>query len=281
MKKFKSTTLYLILFCAFLLAVNISLGYGLINQSSRAMRTLIESRMLDVSNTAAAMLDGDKLKTLEAEDKETAEYQEILNTLTRFYDNIELEYIYCIRDLGNGNFAFMIDTDRVSPGAFGTSIAPTEALCQASLGTAAVDKKPYKDQWGEFYSAYSPVFDSQNKVAGIVAVDFSAKWYEDQIYSQVRTTLLVSGISLLFASVIIVINAARFRKRFRQMLSEMNVVSDGIETLVRELSPGITTRPRTEEVETQFSDEISELGTRIRLLEHQLSEQIAFVQSQA
>lgn len=281
MKKFRSTTLYLIIICVFLLVVNISLGFVLINQSSRAMRTLIESRMLDVSNTAAAMLDGDTLKTLKAEDKETLEYQEVLNTLTRFYDNIELEYIYCIRDLGNGRFAFMIDTDRVSPGAFGTSIAPTDALCQASQGTAAVDKKPYQDQWGVFYSAYSPVFDSQNEVAGIVAVDFSAKWYEDQISSQVRTTLLVSGISLFFASVIIIIIAARFRNRFRQMLSEMNVVSDGIETLVWELSPGITIRPHSAEEEIQYSDEITELGNKIRLLEHQLSEQIAFVQSQA
>ncbi len=60
----------------------------------------------------------------------------------------------------------------------------TDALYQASLGKPSVDKVPYEDSWGRFYSAYSPVFDSNGKVAGIVAVDFSADWYDKQIRTQ-------------------------------------------------------------------------------------------------
>lgn len=280
-KRLNRTTLYIVAICVFLLAVNVSLGFVLTRQSSAAMRSLIEDRMLDVSNTAAALLDGDTLEALQAEDKDTPEYQNVLRMLTSFEENIELEYIYCVRDLGDGNFVFMIDPDPEAPGAFGDHIPYTDALHEASLGTPAVDKVPYQDDWGRFYSAYSPVFDSRRQVAGIVAVDFSAQWYENQISNQVRATLLISAISLFFAVVIIILITTRFRKRFHLMLNEMNVVSAGIETLVHEVSPGIEVSARRESGESDADDELSELGNRIRSLEDQLSEQIMLVRSQA
>jgi len=63
MKRLSQTARSLILICAFLLAMNFLLGFVLIRNSQRAIREQVESRMLDVSNTAA-MLDGDILRTL-------------------------------------------------------------------------------------------------------------------------------------------------------------------------------------------------------------------------
>ncbi len=266
--------------CVFLLVVNASLGFALTRQSGRAMRSLIENMMLDVSNTAAALLDGDTLEALEAEDRDTPEYQNALKILTCFESNIELEYIYCIRDMGDGSFVFMIDPDPESPGQFGEHIPYTDALYQASLGVPSVDKEPYEDNWGRFYSAYSPVFSSARKVAGIVAVDFSAEWYEDQINRQIRTTLMFVGASLLIAVAVIVLIAARYRKHFGALFHEMNQVSDGIETLVREVSPG-TEIASVEDDVAHSNDGFSELGAKVHALQNKLSEQIAIVRSQA
>lgn len=60
---------------AFMLATKLALGAALMQQSRRAMKTLIDGRMLDVVNTAAAMLDGDVLARLRAEDKGSPEYR--------------------------------------------------------------------------------------------------------------------------------------------------------------------------------------------------------------
>ena len=76
----------------FMLATNLALGAALMYQSRNAMKTQIDERMLDVVNTAAAMLDGDVLEKLTAEDKGTPEYQSVLDTLVRFRDNIDLAY---------------------------------------------------------------------------------------------------------------------------------------------------------------------------------------------
>lgn len=280
MKRLRRTTMYLIFICAFLLCVNVSLGYVLTKQSDAAIRTLIENRMLDVSNTAAAMLDGDELRIIQADDKDTPEYQSVLKTLSYFQDNIDLSYIYCVRDMGNKNFVFTIDPSD-DPGEFGEAVAYTEALYQASLGTPSVDKEPYGDRWGRFYSAYTPVYDSDHQITGIVAVDFSADWYERQISTQIKTTILVSGVSLFIACLLIIFVAARFRKQFRFMINEMNVVSDGIETLVKEISPETELGMQQEAKADTDDGGIGELSNKIHSLEDQLGEKIAFVRSQA
>ena len=279
-KRISRITIYTIAICVFLLVVNITLGLVLINQSDKAMRTLIENRMLDVANTAAAMLDGDALATLQADDVDAPAYQETLRILRKYLDNIDLEYIYCVRDMSNKQFVFMIDPD-VDPGQFGEPIEFTDALYSASLGTPAVDKEPYEDRWGRFYSAYTPVFTSDHQIGGIVAVDFSADWYENQVAGQIRTTLLVSALSLLLAALVVVAVTTRFRNHFKTMLKEMNSLSGGIETLVQEVSPGAAESLKTESSVPATNDEITELSSRIRSLEDQLSERIQFVRSQA
>ena len=281
MKRLNQTTIYFILTCVFLLAVNASLGFILTKQSNTAMRSLMENRMLDLSNTAASMIDGDVLKNVKAEDINTPEYQDILGTLTHFDANIGLEYIYCIRDMGDGTFVFTIDPDAESPGTFGEHITYTDALYRASQGTPSVDKEPYEDDWGRFYSAYSPVFDSEHNVAGIVAVDFNAEWFDGQVSRQLRTTVLIGGISIIFAAAIVVLITTRYRKQLKLILGEMNQVSDGIETLVCTVSPGTEIIKKKQEPDHPSSDEIKELGKRIQSLEKQLSDRISFVRAQA
>ncbi|MBR5381325.1 MAG: hypothetical protein IK136_01755, partial [Oscillospiraceae bacterium] len=180
-----------------LVLANVALGFVLASQSKASMKSLIDSRMLDIAKTAADMLDGDALKSLKAEDKGTEKYRKINDTLAFFQKNIDLKYIYCIQDLGNKKFAFSVDPTLEDPGEFGSPIVYTEALYKASLGTPAADEEPYSDAWGRFYSAYSPVFDSSGKVAGIVAVDFSADWYDEQVERQVRAIVVCVGASLV------------------------------------------------------------------------------------
>ena len=200
MKKHQAseTTLLIALVLAILLAANAILGFMLTGQSQTSMKELLQTRMLDVANTAADMLDGDKLKTLKATDKGTPDYQKISDTLAFFRDNIDLAYIYCIQPKGEREFVFSVDPTLTDPGEFGSPIVYTEALYKASQGKAAVDNEPYDDAWGRFYSAFSPVFDSAGKVAGVVAADFNASWYENQINQSQRTILLVSAVALNF-----------------------------------------------------------------------------------
>lgn len=61
------TAWIIIITSAILIAANLLLGSVLVNNSRKSMTTLIQNRMLDISNTAADMLDGDVLDALKAE----------------------------------------------------------------------------------------------------------------------------------------------------------------------------------------------------------------------
>ena len=105
-KRFSQTKEYMVVVALFVLLVNVTLGIIMTRQSGNAMKDLIKGRMLDISNTAADMIDGDVLRDLTAKDANTAGYRTIVQTLTYYQDNIDLKYIYCIRDVGNRKFIF-------------------------------------------------------------------------------------------------------------------------------------------------------------------------------
>ena len=113
--------------------------------SKKTLKEQINQRMLDVANTASAQLEGDIVKPLNIQDKDTEYYKNALNTLRSFQENIDLDYIYTINPEGNDKFSFAIDPDRDDPADFGEAIETTDALLKAYKGTPSVDKKPHSD----------------------------------------------------------------------------------------------------------------------------------------
>ena len=199
------------------------------------MKTLIHQRMLDISNTAAASLDGDVLGSLTEEDVWNDDYQLITDELLVYQDNIDLSYIYCITKNDDGDFVFSVDPTIDDQGEFGEPVVRTKALEKAFAGQAAVDDEPYQDRWGRFYSAYSPVFDKNGKIAGVVAVDFDADWYDAQIRSAVLTVVLSSVLSLIIGAVSVLLITYRIRKRFRLVNTELTDLSAEVGKLTSEL----------------------------------------------
>ena len=188
------------------------------------IRKAITQRMLDIANCAAGSISGDTLHALSATDVGSSEYNDLYGRLAVFRDNAEIEYIYSLKQTGKDEFIFTMDTDPESPAAYGDSVEYTHALGLAGYGVAAVDDTPYTDRWGKFYSAYSPVFDSDGSVAGIIGVDFSADWYDGQLSEQMRSTIfshtIILIISLLLAAILSLITVKPYVKAQGELLEE-------------------------------------------------------------
>ncbi len=267
----------------FLLAVNGCLGVILIAQSKNALQSMLHKRMLDLSNSAAALLDGDVLESLTKEDEQTKPYQDSLAILRAFQEQVELRYIYGIRDMGDGTFTFTIDPTVEDPGEFGEPIMYTDALYQASLGIPSVDKVPYKDKWGRFYSAYSPVFNSAGKVAGIVAIDIDADWYERQLRRHIYTILIVFAVALIAGGVIVFLINSSFKRRFGLLNSEISSLTDDVEEFASELSlASVRYHDGTKQEETVLYDEevyasgddFEQLESRLKFVQKELQQYI-------
>ena len=266
-----------------LLVLVVALGVVLTHQTGSMLTSLIQNRMLDISKTAADMLDGDTLSKLTKDDSESEGYRQSMRTLTYFQDNIDLKYIYCIRETQDGRFVFSIDPTVKDPGVFGEPVVKTEALVKAAGGVSAVDTKPYNDSWGSFYSAYSPVFTSKGEVGGIVAVDFSADWYDRQVMSLRITVVFFGAVSLLIGGISAVMLTRRNRRRYRILYGQLNQLAVRVDELMQEvgnvgeISPN-ERKPLAETAEPKNGDA---LGAKILSMQNALREHIELAHRQA
>lgn len=220
--KVKSSIRNFLLALILLLVTHILMGVTLVAMSKKSLREQINQRMLDVANTAAYQLDGDILGALTAEDEGTEDYQKQLEILRAYQKNIELDYIYGIRAEGNDVFTFTIDPDEEDPGEFGSPVVTTDALKAAANGTPSVDSEAYTDEWGRFYSAYAPVFDSNRNVAGIVGVDFNADWYDSKLNSHRAAAVIITMVALTIGIALSFLMFSQNRKRFVVMLGNID-----------------------------------------------------------
>lgn len=278
-----------------LLLTNILMGITLMTMAKRTLRKQIEQRMLDVANSASAQLDGDELKTVAPNDKNSEAYKKAYNTLHKFKDNIELEYIYALYPMGDDKFTFGIDPDDENPCEYGKLVEATPALKNAARGKADVDKSPYSDDWGRFYSAYSPYFDSEGNVVGIVVVDFDADWYDDTLKDHRAATVIITMVALTIGIVLSFVIMSQNRKRFSRMLNSMadldvemqkldNVI---MQSSIKKLDMIPDSENRTlkalaagEENKTTVSNEYDEMYTSIDAIHKKLQKYLKFIDSE-
>ena len=281
MKKLGLRGKIILMASVFMLVTNFALGASLMQQSRSALKTLINERMLDIVNTAAAMLDGDVLDRLRAEDKGSPEYLEVTDILVRFRDNIKLDYIYYVRAEEDGSFTFGIDPDPVAPGVFGSPVVFTDALYKASQGTPAVDEEPYEDAWGRFYSAFSPVFNSDGKVAAVVTADFSAAWYEAELNQNAKTIILACALFVLMGIGIILFLTRQYGRSMETIRRDLNELADDLLSLTTDSSAkteGSQTEPA---MDGEWDSSIQALEDRISMLRDELRQHITHTSTQA
>ena len=236
---------------------------ALVFQARKAIRTSTTQRMIDIANCASGSVDGDILKTIASYDEGTEEYKSIYDALAVYRDNVELEYVYGIKDEGDGTFTFTVDPAIDDPAPFGMAVVRTDALYMASTGIAAADSEPYEDQWGSFYSAYSPVFDSEGKVAGIIGVDFSREWYDGQLKEQTRSQVFSCLIILAAVLVISVMLLSTLLKSIMNPLKHMALVARNYEKGFYD-----------DEFEVGREDELGDISRALQSMAGTLTEQI-------
>ena len=226
----------ILLISIFLLVMNIALGAALIRQSRSSLKELIDNQMLGTVNSAAAMMDGDALERITEESVGSEEYDKLYKTLSVFQNNTGLKFIYAVREAEDGSFILIIDPATEETGEYGLKLQDTEALRTAGRGTPAVDNEPYKDRFGEFYSAYSPVFNSSGKVAGIIATDFEVEWYENQLNRNTKTVFLACILFLAIGIVVVVLLTGQYSKELKSVGESVNELEEELDALTHETS---------------------------------------------
>ena len=286
-RKISSATKTVILVCAILLVLNVITGVILMSQSGYTMKTLIRRHMLSVAVTASEMINGDELETITAEDVGSDTYNRIASTLLKVKDSqndFDIKYIYIVKR-EEDHYVYLLDPDPVDPAEYGDEVVNSSAQDTAWSGTAEVDSDAIEDEWGCFYTAWSPVKNSDGQVVGMVGVDFAAEWYDKQISQHTVTVVIVSCLSLLATGLIMILMNWRVNKRFRELDSELSILSDSVEnltlTITTESGDDVNASALINVESDSNPDMIKAISNKLHRAQEKLSNYMKFVQRQA
>lgn len=218
-----------------LLVGNAVLGIAAYKRSESALFGQIQTNVKNVAQCAAMNVSGDILKSIEAGDEGSEAYNTIIDELALFRDNADIEYIYTLRQIGEEQFVFVVDSDTEEPAAIGDECEATEGLIIAfKEEITAADDEPFTDEWGSHVSAYSPVFDGET-IVGAVGVDISANWIDEQMMALRNLVIIVFvgtyAVSLLLLGLLM----SKFKRGMKKLNSKVKELSGGSGDLTKEI----------------------------------------------
>ena len=183
-----------------LIVANLS-GWFLMNQAKTMLLEQCKQNAGSSAKIAVQRIDGDLLEQLQAGDEGSADYEEILSQLQEFLCGDEIKYIYTMRMNGD-TLEFIVDADTAEGAAIGEAYEIYDEIAEAFDGNVTVDSEMTSDEWGDFYSAFAPVYNSAGDIVGIVGVDCSATEIRLQQSALIRKFMLIELAGLAIAVVL-------------------------------------------------------------------------------
>ena len=147
-----------------LIVANLS-GWFLMNRAKTMLLEQCKQNAGSSAKIAAQRIDGDLLEQLQAGDEGSADYEEILSQLQEFLCGDEIKYIYTMRMNGD-TLEFIVDADTAEGAAIGEAYEIYDEIAEAFDGNVTVDSEMTSDEWGDFYSAFAPVYNSAGDIVG-------------------------------------------------------------------------------------------------------------------
>lgn len=186
---------------ACVLIVTNLIGWFFIAQAKNTLLEQCKKNAMSSAKIAAGRINGDILEKIEAGDEATENYEEILAELQDFLRGDEIKYIYTMR-LNGGRLEFVVDADTEDGAAIGEEYEIYDEIAEAFEGNVTVDGEMTTDEWGDFYSAFAPIYNSAGGLVGIVGVDCSATAIRLQENVFIKEFLIIELVGLIIAVVL-------------------------------------------------------------------------------
>ena len=221
------------------LAVLLLLGNGVLgvlacNRAESALFEQIQESTMNLASCAAANVQGDVLRGIQAGDEGSEAYETVIDQLALFRDNSNLEYIYTLRWNG-AEFEFVVDSDTEEPADIGEICETTDAMALAleqSITTA--DDEPFTDEWGTHISAYSPIF-FEDEVVGFVGIDINADWIGEQMSALRNLVLIIAAATYVVSLICLWLLMLKFKRSMSKLNDKVKELASGSGDLTREI----------------------------------------------
>ena len=255
-----------ILLAMLLFLGNSILGYLSYMRSEDILFEQIQTNAKNIAQCTAANVNGNILKDITAGEEHTPEYATIIDELSLFRDNADIEYIYTLRKTGENEFVFIVDSDPDEPASIGDACESTAALNEAfSNQITTADEDVFEDEWGKHISVYSPIWDNDT-IVGAVGVDISANWIETQMQTLRNLVFITFAITYIVSVVILLFIMKKFKKSIIKLNDKVKELASGSGDLTREVD--IYTGDELEVIAGNMNTFLSQIRSLVKDVAH-------------
>ena len=270
-----------IAFASLIIAVIVSGMVSLIsiNMIKKSLLDQSKNKAATVARNAASFVDVDKFTSLNEGDEDTDAFSEIVTYLSAFLDD-DIMYIYTMKEEA-GVVSFVVDADTEDGAAIGEEYESYEEIDKAFEGNVTVDSEMSSDEWGDFYSAFAPIYDDSGNVCGIVGVDCEVSSINLKI-KKIINVLLVSQLGALIIALVISIFVGKIMSRnVEKINSKVDELANSEGDLTKEIQ--LSSGDELENVASNvnaFVTKLREIMLSIRAIEEKLQKSTELITNQ-
>ncbi len=183
-----------------------------------------------IAASAAKIIDGDLHDELKPGDEDSEVYQSYLASLRACKNETGVLYMYTLKPLNADYVQFVVDTDESDmQGQIGEEYEISDMMIEALAGKTVASEEPTDDEFGQYFSAFAPVYNKAGAVVAIVGVDLELSVVENSLATLRNVILLIAGISFIVSVLIGLILSKNIGKNLGIVNSKIDDVvhSDG------------------------------------------------------
>ncbi len=233
-------------------------GWVFIIQAKGTLLEQCKKTAKSSAKIAAQRLDGDMLEKIKPGDEGSDSHKEILQQLQDFLCGEDIKYIYTMR-MENDKLTFIVDADTEDGAAIGEEYEIYDEMAEAFEGKVTVDREMTSDEWGDFYSAFAPIYNSSDQIVGIVGVDCSATAIRVQQNSFIKLFIIIELVGLAVAIILSLVISG--------------VLSRSVSTIAGKMSElAMKEGDLTQKIMVKSTDEVGDIANSLNIFLENLRE---------
>jgi len=171
------------------------------------------------------------MKIVELQDQSNEEYIEMVNNFTNIAEKSNLLYLYTVHRDENGVMRYGVVADGLDDTLgleLDESDITTEVLSSIDEDKEAYSKPYQSEEWGKLMSCSIPIHDSNGKIVGAIASDFSQERMQQNAFKVISSIVLVMIIGVMILGVLcyrVIVNL--IIKPIEELVGQLKVFSEG------------------------------------------------------
>lgn len=219
------------IFSVTLVFVLLAVGIAYYEYSAKLISENVERSLRDFSIAAQYIIDGDKHVSITDSSSET--YKELCDILTKYKKDVGVYDVYTIvRGDDTHTKLFLATYDAES--SFMEDYIYTDEMRRAFDGNVVITKKPYTDNYGTFYSGYAPLYDSNENIVALVAVDMKADSVELLKKDLINKTIMIFITCFVVGNIFLYMFSKELGKGFNSITLRLKKIGKGDLTVANE-----------------------------------------------